>query len=346
VASSISSSDQFPRRERWLPTWLFVVLATAGFAIFVTWSQFSWFFDPTSFRKRIETVQEHAIDSRADARIIILGTSRAAFGLAPSVIETVLGRPALSVANWAYPGFALSAYEPLIAANKDKVAAAELVLVGIDPYFTLRSKEELTPQKEKAPELATLNWAAELDRWIRIRISRVAPISEKMAWFLHEFLGQLGLVQPYRLDWVMLASGNWDHRGSASALLGRDAQVRSEAFAKAYYHDKGVHKPEVTEWNQFLRMLTSLNRQVVLYYLPEHPALSIAEQSYANVIAEGRKAFAELARINGIKLIDITAAECGLADDLFADPVHTSRRGTERLSECFAQRLQREIPRL
>jgi hypothetical protein len=137
VASSISSSDQFPPVEHWLRIWAFVIVAVLCFAVFVASSRFSWFFDPTSGDKRLEVVRTKAIVPRANAHIIMLGTSRAAFGLVPSTIEHALGRPPLDVANWSYPAFDLAAYETLVNAHKQKIVAADIVVLGMDPYFTL-----------------------------------------------------------------------------------------------------------------------------------------------------------------------------------------------------------------
>jgi hypothetical protein len=92
-----------------------------------------------------------------------------------------------------------------------------------------------------------------------------------------------------------------------------------------------------------MRALTVLNRRVLLIYLPSASTFVIAERAYADVIGENRRIFEELARENGIPLISLTSADCGLTDDLFADPVHVNHLGRERLSECFAQELARQF---
>ena len=332
-------------RDRWLQTWLFAVLAAFCFALFVTRSHFSWFHDPTSFWKRIGAVQEKAIDARPNARIIILGTSNAAFGLAPSKIESVLDRPAASVANWSFPGFGLATYEALVNANRDKIAGAAVLVLGIDPYFLLTPRQPGVPPENAGP--VARNWALEADQAIRQHVRSIAPVAANMAWFLRELGGQLRLVAPFRLaSWTMLPQGSWDSRAGNRVLSDHDARAESDRIAQNYFKNKVIAPGEIARWKAFLRSLTALNPRVILVDLPASPAFGLAEPQYADVIGENRKVFEDLATEHGLKLIDITAADCGLDDDLFADPVHTNHRGTERLSECFARRLRTEFPDL
>ena len=136
MASSISSS-KFPPRTQLTNIWSAALAATLCFIALVAFSRWSWFYDPTTLEKRIEVVERHAIAARPNAEIIILGTSRAAFGLSPYVIEGDLQLPAKSVANWSYPSFAVEAYEHLIEAHQSQIVKAELVVLCIDPYFGL-----------------------------------------------------------------------------------------------------------------------------------------------------------------------------------------------------------------
>jgi hypothetical protein len=337
VVSSTSNFDQFPERERWLRPWLFALLATLCFAVFVDTSRFSWFFDPTSWEKRVETVQQQAVAPRANARIIILGTSRAAYGLVPSTIERVLNRPALSVANWAYPGFGREPYDLLVNSEKEKIAAAEIIVVQIDPYFGLTHKTNLF-----IPSWAmTRNWALVLNHALQRKLGAIAPIADKMAWFGHEFGSRLGWVQPWRLNWIMLPSGNWEAENWV--LSDADAPTASETVANSYFKEKVVDSQEVLGWKQFFQSLASLNRRVLLVYLPSAPTFVIAERTYADVIGENRRIFGELAKENGFQIIEMTSAECGLADNMFSDPVHVNHPGREHLSECFTQMLTREL---
>jgi hypothetical protein len=356
VASSISSSEQFPAIKHWLGIWVFVAVALLCFTVFVSSSHFSWFFDPTSGDKRLEAVRTQAIAPRANARIIILGNSRAAFGLVPSIIEHVLERPALDVANWAYPAFELEAYEILVNANKDKIAAADVVILTIDPYFMLVPIRS-APSAEIAPAaewswtrmaslmrwLGTRNWAIELDGKLRELVGAIARISNKMAWFLHELGGHLGLVNPYRLNWAMLPTGNWDVGMRDFTNTDIDPGVQSVRIAEIYYKDREISHQQVRNWRRFVRSLTAIARQVALVYLPSSRSFVAAERPYADLVEQNRKVFQGFAAENRIPLVEMTSAECDLTEPMFQDPVHVNRMGREILSECFAQRLQQVL---
>jgi hypothetical protein len=353
MASSTSSSEQFPTIKHWLGVWGVVAMALACFAVFVSNSHFSWFFDPTSGDKRLEAVRTQAIAPRANARIIILGNSRAAFGLVPSIIEHALGRPPLDVANWAYPAFERDAYEILVNANKDKVATADIVVLTIDPYFTLAPigsapSAEIGPAAEPfwtcmaslMQGLGTRNWALELDQMLRQRVSRIAPISNKMAWFLHELGGHLKLVNPYRLNWTMLPTGNWDVGTRDFTSTDINPSVQSVRLAEIYYKDRDISHEEARAWRRFLRSLTAITRQVVLVYLPASRSFVAAERIYADLVDQNRKFFQELAAENRMPLIEMTSTECDLAERMFQDPVHVNRMGRGGLSECLARKLR------
>jgi hypothetical protein len=355
VASSISNSDQFPPIKHWFGVWGVVIVVVLCFATFVSKSRFSWFYDPTAGDLRFAAVQSQGVAPRADARIIIIGTSRAAFGLVPSTIERSLGRPPLDVANWSYPAFGLEFYERLVSANKDKVAAADVIVLGVDPYFALvpvgLPAEAATPAEPAAAsgwktlvdivaQLGTRNWALEFDKALRASVARIAPVSEKMAWFLHELAGQLRLVTPYRLNWTMLPSGNWETGTGDFTVSNLDPGVQSVRIAENYYKDKQVSDEYIRSWRRFLQSLATATRQVVLVVLPVSRSFAAVEQAHADVIDRHRKAFQEIASESGIAWMEITAPDCGLTDHMFQDPVHVNRVGREALSECFAANLQ------
>jgi hypothetical protein len=307
---------------------------------------------------RFAAVQSQGVAPRADARIIILGTSRAAFGLVPSTIERSLGRPPLDVANWSYPAFGLEFYQRLVNANKDKVAAADVIVLGIDSYFALvpagLPAEAAVPAEPAAASawktlvdivqpLGTRNWALEFDKALRRSVARIAPVSEKMAWFLHELGGQLRLVTPYRLNWTMNPSGSWETGSTDFTTSKLDPGVQSVRIAENYYKDKQVSDEYVRSWRRFLQSLATATRQVVLVVLPASRSFAAAEQAHADVIDRHRKAFQEVASESGIPWMEITSADCGLTDQMFQDPVHINRMGRDLLSSCFAANLQRVL---
>jgi hypothetical protein len=311
-----------------------------SFAAFVTNSSFSWFYDPTALDKRADAIKQYAVSRTTAPRIIILGTSRAAFGLAPATIELELQQPALSVANWAYPGFGLEGFDLLVTAYQEQIVGAELVVLSIDPYFVLETKSGLPTDRFRFFER---NWAIDIDRSLRNYLSTIVPVPTKMAWLFREIGGRLGLAHQFSLNWTMLPSGNWGSGGDHRSLAAVNAQAESDAIAVNYFSDKTVSATEVAKWKNFLPFLLSLNKRIMIVELPMAPSFVIAGQRYAYAIEQNRKVFEKLAISHRIRFIELTDVACGLGDDMFSDPVHTNKRGAEQLSQCFARMLKNQM---
>jgi hypothetical protein len=340
VASSTSSSDCFPHKRGLLRAWGGASLAALAFAAWVSVSDFAWFYDPTSLGKRVEEVNRNAVSRTVAPRVVILGTSRAAFGLAPAIIEREMQLPAQSVANWAYPGFGVEAFSLLLAAHQGQIARAELIVICIDPYFAL--------EKEPVPIAGSVverNWAVEIDQALRQRLSAIFPVQIKTAWFLRELGHELRLADQYSLNWRVLKGGNWgiSGHGSDRSLAAVDAQAESEAMAVNYFKDKTASTEQIAKWKGFLHLLRSLNNNVILIDLPMSHSFMTASERYAPAVEENRSTFEKLAGEYQIRGIRLTNVECGLDDDMFADPVHTNGSGTDRLSKCVGRLLRDEL---
>src|SRR5262249_39800664 len=158
------------------------------------------------------------------------------------------------------------------------------------------------------PDIVTRNWAFDTDRAIRTYVSKVIPVTERMAWFSRELGGQLKLVAPFRLNWKLLPGGNWDSGAGNRKLTEQNARNESDVIAQSYFKDKDIAAADVARWGEFLRSLTSLNHQIELVYFPVSPALVTAGQPYADIIRQNLLAFDQLAKANGVKLIKMTAA--------------------------------------
>jgi hypothetical protein len=229
----------------------------------------------------------------------------------------------------------------LVNSQKERIAAAEIIVVQIDPYFGLRRKIATVGNFVGDNPALTQNWAVQFDELLRQKVRATAPISEKMAWFFHQLGGRLGLYQAYGLNYVLLPSGNWD--GGNRVLGDADARAESGIIARNYF-DRAVDLREVLDWKQFMQSLAALQPRVLLIYLPSSPGFEEEEHAYADVVAENRRIFEELARENKFELTALTSAQCGLNNQMFADPIHVNHAGRERMSECFAQTLARVFP--
>src|SRR5262245_27562049 len=101
---------------------------TAGFALALTivaaWILVVHFvvpqrfkIDPTIGTSRILRVQRDSLSRTDSPSIVFLGTSRVAFGIDPSVIETRLSLPPRSVVNAGYPSVYGETLERLVDQN-------------------------------------------------------------------------------------------------------------------------------------------------------------------------------------------------------------------------------------
>jgi hypothetical protein len=352
VASSISNSETFTFVRNWPATWLAVLMIALAFSLTVCWSSFSWFRDPNVPDMRLAAVQTQAISVRPNARVLILGNSRAAFGLVPTIIERSLARPPLDVANWAYPFFGRPDHEILVNNNRSIVAAADLVAIAIDPWFALEAPIRTAPEGATlrgwsalvplAHAAATRNWAADGEKMLRQWVAWIAPVGTRMAWFFQTLGARLKLIPPYQFTWAMLPTGNWET--AARSIPEGDPYGYVARLAERRFKDQNISQAEVFEWHHLLRALKQLPaKKLVLFYLPLPPSFTAAERIYQDVVDQNRNTFATLAEENNAFLMYLTADECGLSDHMFGDPVHVNRIGREILSECFAAHLRRVI---
>lgn len=110
-----------------------VWLLLSALMVGVAWVSNAWIFH--DHLPSVRAKMGPKIEAVNNPQVVILGSSRAAFGIAPRVLAGELGLPADAVVNAAFPGMTPADIEKGWQIYEGKLKAAKLVLYFTDDYY-------------------------------------------------------------------------------------------------------------------------------------------------------------------------------------------------------------------
>ena len=287
--------------------------------------------------------------NREEAGIVLLGSSRAAFGLSPPQFEEALGRP---VFNLAIPAFETAEW---LALCRDLLEdrRPELVVLGINAgelhggyepreaaTFLYRFPEVL--QYTMSEGFNRRVWSRYLDAafgrtWVLYgrRYSLKLMISEQLGHIHERFATEAKLVR-LRNSRRQAADGfdhPWFTENHSAALPARraagliDGRLDAPAFQADGYAFKNLSK--------VLRWFADREIPIVVVYLPNSPW---TQQHWQDVEATMIDRIAQVCRSEDVAFV---SSVCEVSDDDFFDENHLSLEAARRFSASAAAKIAR-----
>jgi len=335
LLSSIFSFD-FLRsaRPRFPATLVIVVLAALGTE--AAFRAISWrWIDAIGPEARFHAVLDDATrEALGAARVIVIGSSRPAFGIQARTLAADLGYAADAGVNLAYPSIYGELLLELYRRAVTSARSAKLLVIGVDEYFLVRGEGEAArppvigaaPGKPAAREIAAplALQTPEGMRWLGYRIARALGIP---------------VVRSTLETWYRSAEGSWLSLGDEDFVLPNpDGRLIADAYFKAKRFDAALIEP----YRRIVEDAKARGIRVVLVVTPSHPVfVRAARERYGGIVDDTLAAFRALAAGEGASLLVFEAAACGLGAQEFRDQVHLTPRGAAAFTHCLARSLRR-----
>lgn len=295
-----------------------------------------WMQDPTDLEARLAYVRDNGHAGEAQPEILVLGSSRPAFGINSFDLAEATGRPRLAAANLAFPGFRPQAMLRQIEAEPQKLMAAKEWIIGIDDYYLL---QEYSPPKDepilKRAESAVASWMApalklnamgrELERNIGISLGWNPPLS--------------------LAHWTMGDDGSWDEPRLSTRVVNADAdRPVFQSILDSYFKFAGGINPQaVQELERIIAVAKEKGIKVILVSMPYHTLYdTMAKSEYPGLLQKTVHEVRRIAADTGVQFIDCrqAAQNCGVSDNDFADPVHLNDAGSAKITAYLASHIR------
>jgi hypothetical protein len=317
--------------------------------------------DPTTELNRFATVQRESLARTARPSIVVLGTSRAAFGIDPETIEKNLSLPARSVVNAAYPGFYDEMLERFVNENIAYLQKAWLVVIVLDDYFAVYDKSyqaatSAPPAPAVSPwtaySLPTVSslfalaantirtWPQPVRRWDAQLAASLPGTRKELYWTARRSRESIQYERREYL-WPMTETGRWKWTSDTTIFVETpDSELVSRQVADQYFKNLEFQQKYVGIYHRIIRQLNGV--KTVALRMP--PALSYSryrDAVYGELHRTQSVAFNAAFQAMETPVLECTtAAACGLDERIFSDPMHMNREGAQRLSLVVANMLR------
>ncbi|HEX8106699.1 MAG TPA: hypothetical protein VF516_03175 [Kofleriaceae bacterium] len=267
--------------------WFLAGAAVVGFA----WISDSWIFADRLPSVRAKMKQASTAEN---PQVVILGSSRAAFGIAPKVLSRAWGLPDSAVVNVAFPGMTPSEIEEGWRIFEPKLKSAKLVIYCTDDYFLSdppnRRSESLANEIPPVRKLGNV-----YDNiWAKFEKSEADLYSFDKNGLLHHPMNDVDRIHDERIFERVAASWKWK----------RDPEIELQIAA-------------------FGRRLEANGTKIVFVHLPMHSRerIALGDNGY-------RAGMERIAEELGTRFYYLDRPQdLGLTDESFvADPIHLRPR--------------------
>jgi len=334
-------------RPRW-PRTVIVAAAAIIVATVVFQSNSSHWIDAVGPEARLNAALDDATRrALPNARIVVIGSSRPAFGIQARTLARALGYGADKGVNLAYPTLHGEILLELYGRAEPLMPRDAMVVIGIDEYFLARWTNEpprppviapaLRPHGSSAPsrDASTRDWHLHA-------IGTAIP--EGFRWLNYEIARRIGIpVVRAGLDtWYRSREGSLLSLGDEDYVL---ETPNGQAIAEGYFKGKVVDTSLLLPYREIISRARSRGNDVALIMLPSHPVFTkAAQKSYGPMVEETIAAFVSLAREQGVTFHAFDAASCNLHFSDFRDEVHLTPRGAATFTLCLADYLRARGP--
>jgi hypothetical protein len=311
------------------------VVVAIAWATLDHFSSSRWLQDPVSGAMRIEYVDKIQFAQKDKPQLIVMGSSRPAFGIRAADLASAFGMMPAQAKNIAFPSFGGSSILTQIQMRYADITGAKIWVIGVDDYYALAPlpmPSEIKPLADRTDDTIR-NWlqpAIEINRKGRQLLTNVRS---KTGW---------GPVYSFNI-WKMSKHGSW----TDSRLTGRvvdevaDAHMFTET-TRDYFSAKQYSPSLAAPFDELLKIGEQHHIKMILVDMPSHSHYkAIVREKYSLLVTQNRDEFRRLARSHGA--IFITCADdptnCGVPDSGFGDPVHLNANGAKHFTEFLARRM-------
>jgi hypothetical protein len=276
---------------------------------------------------RVELVQEIAVRQRPRC-LVLIGNSRAAFG----VNATKLSTPGCGAANLGFAGFDTLVMHDLALAEAGAGGMRSLVVFATDE---LLMRDGIVLPRPPAPIDFGLILREPVAGLIRIGFVRRGWISHYRFQVLFDVIDG-GLLPDHVFRWnADLGRWIWPANETLRMDTREDRAGLLQRVSEEYYGGARAEAGSAANLAAFIAPIRRFADKTTIIFPPQHSEFARA----ADKLRPGlqRKLIQRLATAAtevGIRFIDCSNnVDCGLSDDLFADPVHLNAAGADRFTE-------------
>ena len=327
-----STSNSEPRR-RWAAPGLWGCLALLlAFELGV--ARQDWFWRLAGVRI-VEDLEDLVVAPAPTPRVVVLGSSRLQFGIAPRVLEDALNLPVGSCLNLAMGGG--TSFDALLMyrRNRDKLSRAQLAVIGIEDWYynggyppnprdarfaSLRERWEEYPGPAR-PELL-FNWL-----WQTSAIQTAAQI-----WMEQVHAGAVARLQP---DGRFVVDHPEEGADPHNAALMISRFYANYSFAMGRHH----------QLQRLIDLCRSDGLQVMVVQMPlRDEYVELAERDYAAAWEAYRRTALTLTDADVVLFPKLS--ELGLSQDTLYDYGHAANDGAAPDTRLVAEHLREHFAAL
>jgi hypothetical protein len=303
----------------------------------------SWFADvnPTGEWARLEFMERKVLPRCDNPQIIVLGSSRAAFAIAPRLLDRQLGLPANATLNAGLIAGTPPQILEFYRHHRAKLGRARLAVVNIDECFLNTGFMDLPAVLEQAP---FSEW------WGMQRRMRFRPLLEKTLTMktrlpaLHDnVLNRLGWPPPGRLHLQVDNDGKLWFDCWADAPQNK-SPAALHSVLQGYYENFALLPVSEGPLIELTRLLQEDQVRVVFAQMPNLPAyqrevMTLYGEEYRQHLSHMRQ-LAERLKVPFYHFDD--AARCGLTADSYYDMIHLRPAGAQDFTRFVADLIRKE----
>ncbi len=319
--SSIFNFESLTTVRPTLPrTLLVAVVLIVLFESLFRFSPQPWTEDPISLAKRVELVETDLFVKRQlKPTVLILGSSRAAFGINPEILAKSLNLRGNQVANAGYPSLEDIFLKHFFDRNIEHLTEVTLAIIVVDEYYLMTPKEDLEGKK--------------------LWFDRIFTFRTKIKFAAYNLKVALGMQKPIELNFPLAESGMRLYPGSQKRFSPLDtAPERFKSNLDGYFKNKQIDLEKVKFYETFAKHLNKLGVTVLFVQIPSHPVFESEKlrlyrslnhqhlEAMSRIAAESKSHFQVFLPDSGFELNDKT----------FRDAVHLQPEGANAFSSFFA----------
>jgi len=309
---------------------LVVVATEAGFRA-ISWRWINATGVEARFNAVLDSSNREALPA---ARVVVMGSSRPAFGIQARTLAADLGYKSEEGVNLAYPSIYGDLSLELFRRASPLMARTSVLVIGLDDYFLARPRGEPAPAPVVAPASAPQTPRLEISAWKNLQIP------DGVRWLGYRIARALGIpvVRATLETWYRSAEGSLLSLGDEDLVLPNpDGRLIADAYFKGKVVDPALMQP----YRDLVAQARGRGMKVALVWMPSHPVFDRAvRESYGPIEDETVRAFAELGKETGADFHIFDAASCGLRTADFRDQVHLTPRGAATFTHCLGRYLR------
>ncbi len=337
LVKSHAAGGRIPR-ARYAAMYAIATVFTAICAVTV-WSfrTSCWLLNPTDLNARVAYVDALQLSGNPAPKLVIMGSSRPAFGIDTHALGEQLGIKPLETRNIAFPGFGPDQLGQQVDTRRAQLTSSAVIwIVGIDDYFFL-TRQESARERDSLLE-RTENWLAE-------SIPGILEFNKKGRELLRNISESLEWARPRSIsNWTIDSRGSWSEPQLTNRVVD---PIKEEHVFKAILDVYFDQSPSLSsaEIDKFVKMLnTALNKniRVVLVSMPYHPKYeSLGTARYGRFTTAAIEEVTRISNERGIEFVNCRASptNCDVQLNGFADPVHLNQSGAAAFTKYLAKRL-------